>query len=127
MPVYEYRCGTCKYHFELRQKFSDPPADECPKCGEAVHKQVSASAFSLKGSGWFAEGYGTKADGAKSEGDTSVGTEAATGAASAESAQGETAASPTTPASGSSSTETKEPKSAVVEKPASTTEKTKSD
>jgi putative FmdB family regulatory protein len=127
MPVYEYRCDTCEYQFELRQKFSDPPADDCPKCGEAVHKMVSASAFSLKGSGWFAEGYGTKADGAKSEGDTSAATEAVAGAASAESAQGETAAAPKTPASESSSTEKKEPKSAVVEKATPTTEKTKSD
>jgi putative FmdB family regulatory protein len=74
MPVYEYRCDACNNQFELRQKFSDPPADECPKCGEAVRKLVSAASFSLKGGGWYGDGYGTKAESAKSEGDTAVGT-----------------------------------------------------
>jgi putative FmdB family regulatory protein len=57
MPMYEYNCEKCNHQFELRQKFSDQPARECPKCGGKVEKMISASAFSLKGSGWFAEGY----------------------------------------------------------------------
>ncbi|HEY5974286.1 MAG TPA: zinc ribbon domain-containing protein [Geobacteraceae bacterium] len=58
MPVYEYRCEACEHQFELRQKFADPPASECPACGGAVHKMISSTAFSLKGGGWHAEGYG---------------------------------------------------------------------
>lgn len=74
MPVYEYRCDACNTQFELRQKFSDPPADRCPKCGGTVRKLVSAVSFSLKGGGWYGDGYGTKAEPAKSEGDTGAGT-----------------------------------------------------
>lgn len=40
---------------------------------------VSAAAFSLKGGGWYAEGYGTKAETAsKSETDTAAGAETTT-------------------------------------------------
>jgi putative FmdB family regulatory protein len=60
MPVYEYRCESCQNQFELRQKFADPPASECPACGGPVHKMISSAAFSLKGGGWYTEGYGAK-------------------------------------------------------------------
>ncbi|HEY6872190.1 MAG TPA: zinc ribbon domain-containing protein [Geobacteraceae bacterium] len=58
MPLYEYQCKACENTFELRQKFSDPPATECPQCGGEVAKLISSSAFALKGGGWYAEGYG---------------------------------------------------------------------
>ncbi len=58
MPVYEYKCKACDNQFELRQKFSDPPASQCPQCGGEVEKLISTAAFSLKGGGWYAEGYG---------------------------------------------------------------------
>lgn len=58
MPVYEYQCQACSNQFELRQKFSDEPAKECPKCGGEVKKLISNTAFTLKGGGWYAEGYG---------------------------------------------------------------------
>lgn len=57
MPMYEYRCESCGKQFELRQKFSDPPATECPDCGGAVAKLISATAFALKGGGWYKESY----------------------------------------------------------------------
>ncbi len=53
MPMYEYRCQSCNHQFELRQKFSDAPATECPQCGGKVEKLISQTAFSLKGEGWF--------------------------------------------------------------------------
>ncbi len=59
MPVYEYQCQACSNTFELRQKFSDPPASECPGCGGEVKKLISSTAFALKGGGWNAEGYGS--------------------------------------------------------------------
>ena len=58
MPVYEYLCTDCNKNFELRQKFSDEPATECPSCGGTVKKLISSTAFTLKGGGWYAEGYG---------------------------------------------------------------------
>jgi len=58
MPLYEYQCKSCNNNFELRQKFSDPPASSCPACGGEVEKLISQSGFSLKGQGWYGDGYG---------------------------------------------------------------------
>jgi putative FmdB family regulatory protein len=107
MPVYEYRCNTCNIQFELRQKFSDPPADRCPKCGGTVRKEVSAASFSLKGAGWFGDGYGAKAESTKSEVDTTAGAGVATEVVSTDAAPAETTASPATQASAPTQMETK--------------------
>jgi putative FmdB family regulatory protein len=128
MPVYEYRCTGCKHQFELRQKFSDAPADHCPKCGGAVHKMVSASAFSLKGGGWYGDGYNVKADETpKSEAESAGGTGATAESAPTDSAPKESAAKETTASPATSSDQSQpETKSAVAEKPAAT-EKPKSE
>jgi len=60
MPVYEYRCSTCERIFEVQQKISDAPLTTCSECGGKVKKLVSASAFHLKGGGWYADGYSNK-------------------------------------------------------------------
>jgi putative FmdB family regulatory protein len=61
MPLYEYQCKSCHNSFELRQKYSDPPASVCPECGGEVEKLISQSGFALKGKGWYGDGYsGTK-------------------------------------------------------------------
>jgi putative FmdB family regulatory protein len=57
MPLYEYQCQSCNNTFELRQKFSDPPASSCPSCGGEVEKLISQSGFALKGQGWYGDGY----------------------------------------------------------------------
>lgn len=57
MPTYEYRCSDCGKNFELFQKISDPPADKCPYCGGKAQRLVSGGAFSLKGGGWYKDGY----------------------------------------------------------------------
>ena len=67
MPLYEYQCGSCGHRFEVIQKFSDPPATECPRCGGAVQKLVSSPAFQFKGSGWYVTDYARKSDAAKTE------------------------------------------------------------
>lgn len=60
MPIYEYRCPECGHEFEKLQKIS-APAPACPNCSFAeVKKKVSASAFVLKGSGWYRDHYGLK-------------------------------------------------------------------
>src|SRR5471030_2702454 len=95
MPIYEYCCNVCNIQFELRQKFSDPPADRCPKCGGTVRKLVSAVSFSLKGAGWFGDGYGgTKAESTNSEGDTVPGAGAATEVVLTDAPSAETTAPP---------------------------------
>lgn len=59
MPLYEYACDSCDNRFELRQKFADAPASECPACGGPVQKLISQTGFSLKGGGWYNDGYGS--------------------------------------------------------------------
>jgi putative FmdB family regulatory protein len=61
MPIYEYECPSCG-RFEVIQKFSDKALKHCPNCKEkgktnTVTKAVSASAFHLKGSGWYKTDY----------------------------------------------------------------------
>ena len=58
MPVYEYQCQDCGVVFEARQKFSDSPLTECRSCGGQVEKLISLTGFSLKGDGWYQQGYG---------------------------------------------------------------------
>jgi putative FmdB family regulatory protein len=54
MPIYEYQCGACGHTLETLQKISEPPLRVCPACGaEALKKLISASAFRLKGGGWY--------------------------------------------------------------------------
>ena len=117
MPVYEYRCDACNIQFDLRQKFSDPPADRCPKCGGTVRKLVSAVSFSLKGAGWFGDGYGTKAESTNSEGDTVSGAGTATEVVSTDAPSAETTASPASQVSAPTQVETK---SKVAETPTTT-------
>src|SRR5215510_15786864 len=58
MPLYEYECEACGSRFEKIQKFSDPPADVCAKCGKGpVHKLLSSPAIQFKGSGWYITDY----------------------------------------------------------------------
>lgn len=55
MPLYEYDCPACG-RFEVLQKMSDAPLDK-HECGNPVKKVMSASAFSFKGSGFYATDY----------------------------------------------------------------------
>jgi putative FmdB family regulatory protein len=57
MPMYEYKCSDCNVIFEARQKFSDAPLTECRECGGSVRKVISQTAFTLKGGGWYDQGY----------------------------------------------------------------------
>ncbi|MBW4056358.1 MAG: zinc ribbon domain-containing protein [Proteobacteria bacterium] len=120
MPIYEYRCNSCNIQFELRQKFSDPPADKCLKCGGIVLKLVSAASFSLKGAGWYGDGYGAKTEPTKSEGDTANGAGATTEVVSTDAAQTETTALPAPQASAPTQVETK---SKVADTPNTTKDK----
>jgi putative FmdB family regulatory protein len=79
MPIYEYRCEACGHFLETLQKISDPPLTDCHKCGQpALKKLISASAFRLKGSGWYETDFKTgnkknvmEADKPAASGDTS--------------------------------------------------------
>ena len=55
MPIYEYQCNHCDHRMETIHKVSQPPLQDCPLCGRpALRKLVSAAAFKLTGTGWYA-------------------------------------------------------------------------
>jgi putative FmdB family regulatory protein len=60
LPLYEYKCAQCGNIFEIIQKFSDQPLTVHEGCGGSVERLISASAFHLKGSGWYATDYASK-------------------------------------------------------------------
>jgi putative FmdB family regulatory protein len=108
MPLYEYECTACHKHTEKIQKFSDPEITDCPHCGGPLKRVISAPAFSLKGGGWYADGYGNAKPAAaagSSEGSAakSDAAPAAAGAPAAPSA----APAPSAPAASSSSSDKK--------------------
>lgn len=71
MPIYEYRCSSCRHELESLQKFSDSPLKTCPACGtDNLVKLMSAAGFQLKGSGWYATDFkGGGKPAAKQDGD----------------------------------------------------------
>ena len=60
MPLYEYQCEQCAHQFEQIRKFSDPPLEECPKCGGKLRKLMSSPAIQFKGTGWYITDYAKK-------------------------------------------------------------------
>ena len=55
MPIYEYQCDGCQHKMDAFQKSSERLLRECPQCGEEkLRKLMSATAFHLKGNGWYA-------------------------------------------------------------------------
>ncbi|MGD9809213.1 MAG: FmdB family zinc ribbon protein [Deferribacterales bacterium] len=58
MPIYEYACASCgKVTEKLVSMSGDNQTTEC-ECGAMAEKIMSASAFHLKGGGWYSQGYG---------------------------------------------------------------------
>jgi putative FmdB family regulatory protein len=67
MPLYEYECDACGQRFEIIQKFSDPPASTCTKCGKGpVQRLLSSPAIQFKGTGWYITDYSKKGKDGKS-------------------------------------------------------------
>jgi len=60
VPLYEYLCKKCKHKFEKIQKFSDRAIKKCPECGGAVEQVLHAPSVHFKGSGFYANDYGSK-------------------------------------------------------------------
>ena len=103
MPLYEYQCDACSHRFERIQKFSDPHADTCPKCGGAVHKLLSSPAIQFKGSGWYITDYAKKSSGdGKSSGDTKPTASSGTSSTSDSTPTSSTSSSSSTSSTGSS-------------------------
>jgi len=57
MPTYEYKCLQCGSEFEAVQKMTAKPGARCPECGGKAERQLSASGFVFKGSGFYITDY----------------------------------------------------------------------
>ena len=60
MPIYEYSCRACQAPHEAKQRMTDAPLTTCPACGAPeLERVVSLPTFTLEGSGWYRDGYGS--------------------------------------------------------------------
>ena len=58
MPTYEYECTNCNKTFDVFQKITDKPLDECPKCHKKISRLIGGgSGIIFKGSGFYATDY----------------------------------------------------------------------
>ena len=61
MPIYEYQCRQCGHQDSDINSASSPRVKKCPQCGKrAFARLISASAFHLKGGGWYATDFKDK-------------------------------------------------------------------
>ena len=58
MPFYEFECASCNTVTEELVKMGTQELP-CPHCGQKAQKIMSCCTFSLKGGGWYADGYGS--------------------------------------------------------------------
>ena len=58
MPTYEYECSK-GHQFEVEQSITEPALKRCRICRAKARRLISASAFILKGGGWYSDGYGS--------------------------------------------------------------------
>jgi putative FmdB family regulatory protein len=111
VPLYEYRCKSCKHQFEKIQKFSDDPVRVCPKCGlEAIEQLLCVPTVQFKGSGWYVTDYarkGSSAKGSSSEGSSSEGSAKGNGNSKGTAESGSTAHLPESNPSSSPAAESK--------------------
>ena len=121
MPLYEYKCRSCGKTFEVIQKFADEPLKTHPECGGIVEKLLSAPAFHLKGTGWYATDYG-KGNGKSDKSDDSKSESKAekTDKAASKSSTESTSSTTGSKAGGESKTESK-PAASSESKPSPTT------
>jgi putative FmdB family regulatory protein len=71
MPIYDFQCNRCGHQQELLRKISDPATAQCPACKhETFSKQLSAPAFQLNGTGWYATDF--KGDKKPNNGDKKI-------------------------------------------------------
>jgi putative FmdB family regulatory protein len=53
MPVYEYECGSCHFHFERKQRFDEEPVAICPKCRGKARRVIHSVPVIFKGGGFY--------------------------------------------------------------------------
>ena len=63
MPLYEYRCPECEKEVTILQSHTElAPICECEEREDhpKMERQLSLGSFSLKGTGWYRDGYSSK-------------------------------------------------------------------
>jgi len=53
MPIYEYECCVCDYHFEQKQSFDEKPGAVCPRCRGKSRRVLQSAPIIFKGSGFY--------------------------------------------------------------------------
>jgi putative FmdB family regulatory protein len=53
LPIYGYRCQSCRREFEIQQRMSDPPQAGCPDCGGPGTRLFYPTGILFKGSGFY--------------------------------------------------------------------------
>ena len=43
MPIYEYRCGSCKQTVEVLVRHQEGPAPRCPQCGSELSDKLPSA------------------------------------------------------------------------------------
>jgi putative FmdB family regulatory protein len=59
MPTYIYKCSDNGHVFDLIQGFQDAPGADCPTCGGASTRKITAPTVIYKGSGFYTTDYGS--------------------------------------------------------------------
>ena len=68
MPIYKFKCTECQHEFTLIRKMSDNSEVLCENCSSNLtNKLISKSSFTLKGNGWYKDGYSEKTKEVKKE------------------------------------------------------------
>lgn len=115
MPIFEYECVKCGKHTEHLQLSSAGALSECPHCGGAVSKLMSAPAFQFKGSGWYVTDYADKGKASEKAGGN--GAEKASAGEGEASAAGESSSSDKSSGSGTAKTSPAKSSSAKTSTP----------
>lgn len=78
MPIFEYRCAACGHLEEVLQKHTDPAPSTCPRCHatSTMSKELSLSAFHLKGGGWYKDLYSSSSSPASADAPSTLSTPA---------------------------------------------------
>jgi putative FmdB family regulatory protein len=53
VPIYEYECSRCKFHFERKQRFNEEPVAMCPQCQSKARRVLHSVPIIFKGSGFY--------------------------------------------------------------------------
>ncbi len=53
MPIYEYECSACQFHFDRKQRFDEEPVAVCPKCQGKARRVLHSTPIIFRGSGFY--------------------------------------------------------------------------